>query len=447
MKRKSETISRHILCAGVAVGTLCVLTTLFSSCEKELAGEGSGKKIAVNISLYSSDFTDAPRSNNSQLSQAETVEVSLGRDDGVYMRATLAEIPVDDPDAGELRATTNLATNQRVRLAAFKTGTSTQEGSTTDYIYSGGKLNPAGVSGPLLVEENQSYEIVAYSYFNDVTNYPATTNINSANQLLWGMSAAKTVTQSNREVSITMAQKFAQVKVAISTANLAGTPNITAISGVTIASGGNRCNLTVYNGNLVTGTPPATQALTFSTLNASTITSTARRIYPVEAEQSTTLTIGSITINGTAYANLEAFFNKELLGGHSYTLTVDLRKSDVVFAGSNIYWDGTKMTFKPAGYVGKETFYQGLFFKWGSLVGISPAGPVTSTTVTASTKIYYPTSNTAWSANGATVATLYGSGSTYYSIIALNGSFTNDHSGDALTNRDPPFEYVLLDQK
>jgi hypothetical protein len=130
-----------------------------------------------------------------------------------------------------------------------------------------------------MVEENVSYEIVAYSYFNETTNYPAASNINSSNQLLWGKSAAQVITQSNRTVSITMEQKFAQIKVSISTAKVTGTPNITAISNVAVASEGNRCNLTVYNGNLVTGTPTA-QPVTFPTLNAQTITSAVRRIYP-----------------------------------------------------------------------------------------------------------------------------------------------------------------------
>ncbi|GHT60141.1 hypothetical protein AGMMS50239_08450 [Bacteroidia bacterium] len=43
------------------------------------------------------------------------------------------------------------------------------------------------------------------------------------------------------------------------------------------------------------------------------------------------------------------------------------------WAGSNIYWDGTKLTFADSDDKSKEQ-YQGVFFKWGSLVGMSPAG-------------------------------------------------------------------------
>jgi uncharacterized protein (TIGR02145 family) len=42
------------------------------------------------------------------------------------------------------------------------------------------------------------------------------------------------------------------------------------------------------------------------------------------------------------------------------------------FAGSNIYWDGSKLTFDGAGTTSKQ-YYQGVYFRWGSLVGISPA--------------------------------------------------------------------------
>jgi hypothetical protein len=55
----------------------------------------------------------------------------------------------------------------------------------------------------------------------------------------------------------------------------------------------------------------------------------------------------------------------------SYTLLLELKKG-VLFAYSNIYWDGGKMTFDTTdkGHIR----YQGLYFKWGSLVGISPVG-------------------------------------------------------------------------
>jgi hypothetical protein len=397
MKRNELTIPRHRACTSVTILLLCGLTCLFSSCEKDLERQGAGRKIAVKISLTGSDYADVTRSSTAQAPKAETVEILLG--DGLYVSATLAETPTD-----ELRATVNLAEGQKVRLAAFESGTNTQEGVTTNYIYSGGTLGPADPAAPLMVEEGVSYEIVAYSYYNETANYPATTAINSSNQLLWGKSVAKVITQADPSVSLTMTQRFAQVKVSVSSANLTGTPNITSIGTVTVVSGGNRCNLTEHSGEMVTGTPPAVQTVSGWTPNlpSVTITSAPRLIYPVASDTFTTVTVGNITVNGAPYSDLTTTFSQELLGGRSYTLTMDLRFTR--WAGSNIYWDGSKMTFYPAGHVGDENLYQGLYFKWGSMIGVSGGHIPNNTRLynldPATIQIYYPTGPDAtdWSA-------------------------------------------------
>lgn len=56
------------------------------------------------------------------------------------------------------------------------------------------------------------------------------------------------------------------------------------------------------------------------------------------------------------------------------------------WAGSNIYWDGKKLTFDDINNT-TNAQAQGLFFKWGSLYGISPAGADRSSWST-STKLY-----------------------------------------------------------
>jgi hypothetical protein len=57
------------------------------------------------------------------------------------------------------------------------------------------------------------------------------------------------------------------------------------------------------------------------------------------------------------------------------------------FAGSNIYWDGTRLTFDAVGETAHEQ-YQGVFFKQGSLVGIDPVTTPYDGTVT----LYLPNS-------------------------------------------------------
>jgi hypothetical protein len=64
------------------------------------------------------------------------------------------------------------------------------------------------------------------------------------------------------------------------------------------------------------------------------------------------------------------------------------------WAGCNIYWDGSKLTFDDVGETAHQ-YYQGVFFKWGSLWGLDPSYSNWSTTK----KIYVPApaSATGWS--------------------------------------------------
>jgi hypothetical protein len=94
--------------------------------------------------------------------------------------------------------------------------------------------------------------------------------------------------------------------------------------------------------------------------------------------------------------------------GHNYIFTVDLK--NIHFAGSNIYWDNSssKLTFEPHGYTGEKSFYQGLYFKWGSLVGISGKNGL----LTTSGMLYYPTDD-----NNCTAITLSASSYSNFSGI------------------------------
>jgi hypothetical protein len=89
-------------------------------------------------------------------------------------------------------------------------------------------------------------------------------------------------------------------------------------------------------------------------------------------EKPVSVTIGSVQVGSVTYSNKVAKFDIALLEGYKYTLTADLKKV-VVWAGSNIYWDSSypRMTFDAPGS-GDQT-RQGVLFKWGSLIGISPA--------------------------------------------------------------------------
>jgi uncharacterized protein (TIGR02145 family) len=82
-------------------------------------------------------------------------------------------------------------------------------------------------------------------------------------------------------------------------------------------------------------------------------------------------TKGGSTVYSHTYSNMKG---QQLNTGLTYTfapseaLAVEDR-----WASSNIYWDGQKLTFDGVKSTLFNEFYQGVFFKWGSLIGISPA--------------------------------------------------------------------------
>lgn len=86
--------------------------------------------------------------------------------------------------------------------------------------------------------------------------------------------------------------------------------------------------------------------------------------------------IDKISFADTTWTGISAYFNKTLQQGVNYTINLTLART--AFAGSNIYWDGSRLTFDSKGETGHEQ-YQGVFFKWGSLTGISPTGDTFST--------------------------------------------------------------------
>ncbi|MDR0940112.1 MAG: hypothetical protein LBN29_12340, partial [Mediterranea sp.] len=89
--------------------------------------------------------------------------------------------------------------------------------------------------------------------------------------------------------------------------------------------------------------------------------------------------------------------------GKEYTVNSRITKR-LTWATSNIYWDGAKLTFDadaanggvakgvPSVTTANSPYYQGVFFKWGSLVGIAPVGDAAAFSNT--TVVYKPNTPT-----------------------------------------------------
>jgi hypothetical protein len=158
--------------------------------------------------------------------------------------------------------------------------------------------------------------------------------------------------------------------------------------------------------NLVEGTLAADAAATKSvtwniTENKTEQVSNPFLVVPNASNTSFTLTIPTNIIGRESLqpipteAGYTGSFTTKLEAGHSYKFSLSLRAPKI--AGSNIYFNGTDLTFDLHGNKENQG-YQGVYFRFGSLMGIS--GILVTGGFATTTAVYIPgtgeTSGYAW---------------------------------------------------
>jgi hypothetical protein len=362
------------------------LLFLFMACERDIAGGfENGKKVEILLSTNITNYhtaDDIVRSVGIGEPESTTIYIN----DSIYLQTTLVPDLEDD-----LRAHEPFIDGQKLCFSAYKTdGTKAQVGATAVYTYSDTehKWIPDGEPLGVVPDNSTVYRFVAYSHFGGKTT-PSETDIDLAKDLVWGFEEKKIEdTEASRTVSINMLHKFSRVKVRVKS----------GIDGVKIKDlgdveieGGNWTAFTPFDGSFGT-VGSVTQGIDFDTdlLPDEEIESEQRLIFPVAAAP-TKVKFGTIEISATApFSDQTVRFNSALEAGVSYVLVVDVRRC--VWARSNIYWDDAaqQLTFVTDVNDLSKQGYQGVFFRWGSLVGISPAKTGTSDSFSGSTPIYVP---------------------------------------------------------
>ncbi|MBP1614028.1 MAG: hypothetical protein H6Q13_1476 [Bacteroidetes bacterium] len=135
-------------------------------------------------------------------------------------------------------------------------------------------------------------------------------------------------------------------------------------------------------------------------------------------------------------ANNTTNFNIKRNCKYTYTITLKPNESDMrvtfkgnggIWAGSNIYWDGTKLTFDTE-TTNANNKKQGVCFKWGSLIGMSLSS--TYVTYTPTYNSTTPASST-WTAGSTNFTSI-----TYFTDDITDGSQTNTFLNDDAQNTD-----------
>jgi hypothetical protein len=379
------------------------MTLFLGACEKELPDSKlRGKDVLVEVRMLGVEEggeKDVTRSSSRREIEESVVPVG----DGVLLEMRM------ERDSSMLRAArTTLAGTSRFRVVAVVHGTS------TFISYADFTINNGTVAGGLHVPDNGVYDFICYSYntastlpglsYKQDATIPTSATINvyqGTSDLLFEKIENISVSGAAPVLGILLRRVMARVKVVINC----------EYNGWAIESVANTMTLgSAYSGGTIRLTdgvavPTGTPAITWPTLSGTNQEEESNQVLVMPQAGGVTVRIPGGTIKrqglaaaiptGTESYVLSAPFSTPVESGYSYRLFIKLKTP--IFARSNIYWDGTaqKLTFipaaaNPASNDDTKKGLQGVFFKFGSLVGISPAQTSGSDNFSGNTPIYVP---------------------------------------------------------
>jgi len=420
---------------------LCSITYLLSSCAMEIEIPGksgpmpTGPPVAVNFMLSIGSYTEENLVDRRSFNSQEPIPVVVRVAGDIYMYATLEEErPVT------LRAAVPLEHGSKVRVIAYWGAPSyATVADSADYLVVAGDLLP--ISNNVTVTENETYKFVAFSFNDDTTplpnSYGSFNALNYANpDLLWGVTETFVSGVANNVV-ITLDHLFSRLRVEATTDSITIPPvRINRIDGVYVTP--SYSNL-FFNANTTSaalalapidvktindtftclsewfeqGTSTSGLPLTSSNLDRSAVESNYSLIH-THGSDTIALKITHLAVNNIDLGAYEFRFSNvnypqlPMRPGYSYALKLNFRR--LVWAGSNIYWDDNeqRLTFLPETTLPWEgQGYQGVYFMWGSLVGISPVGHF----IPNGTELYVPNvavspTSSVWSTQSGTLANI-----------------------------------------
>jgi hypothetical protein len=403
--------------------TFLALAIVFNACDRSDAVSGTAVRVQIrSLQVAEGDSEDLARSASTK--EAETVSTPLG--DGLLLEMSM------ERDESPLRATLALKTGAHFRVIAVKTGTSTYV-SHGDFTVGG-----ATTDDDFLVESYVSnYDFICISYNDAVNPLPAfspaqgtdlsatTYNLtNNLTGLLWWKETNVPVTTTDPALSITLNYLVAKLKVLVDCSYNEWL--ITVVGNMTLGTAALAQSVGLTSGS-VTGSSVTNQTVTWPAMMSESEQQLSNPL-AVLAKTSSTLTV-TLPVNVITRKEFNPIptiansgkFDTNLAVGKSYTLRLKLRAPK--WAGSNIYWSGNGLKFDEYvsdGSKAPNRGGQGVVFKFGSLVGVSPA----TTWVNNSTPTY--------DANATTASTH----STWSNIISWEigryGNTINDEHYDAL---------------
>ena len=439
-------ISLYFFYISIVILLLCGITFLLSSCEEQIVDNSSSKKmIKVHFSLDNPSPGNEviSRSYTSKAVEPETVVIPLGGN--MFMYTTLREERAVTTRAVE----ENLVENSIIRVVAYKDNSTTTIFISDHTVLADGSLDP----GIMEVDEGEVYTFVAYGYNDGGMSLPFHDNnnvmffSNPAFQFVCGIVPDIVVNDIYADVHIPVKRMYSWIKVEASTnLGVGGAIGFQAMGPIYITPYYSTPIIVLPEGTLYQAleSPPCDIDVwdPVPDINAPVTTTVSEsKVFasPYFFGSQIKVEFDSVTIGGKTFPQNEheahpaAYFTIE--PNKIYTLQVNFSATD--FAVSNIYWDdiAEELTFERAvsdgGIMGgpdNKQDYQGLFFKFGSLVGISPRDAnfdVGNDAVngTDGTPIYVPDDINTRTWKKTNTATAYGGGATWSNIIPASADY------------------------
>ncbi|MDR2804811.1 MAG: hypothetical protein LBB85_04095 [Dysgonamonadaceae bacterium] len=378
------------------------LTLLLGACEKEVPdAPANGGRIAVKFNIVGvSEGTseevlrsggEEPETQIVPLDNGLSLEISLERDSRPLRAATPQPLP-----AGTTYRLMAVEASNR-KLLAMEDGV---VGSNAPVLH----VPADATCNFYALSCNTTEAIPAFNGYEINKTVPFYTNIDNSSDFLFWKSSSLTKDANNEYwLDITFEQKLIQLKIIIEgvrqfTGTTVKITDISTTSPVTIDPVYVRGQFS-YDGNISDASLRTSVAFDSWTYDSSNCESGAKqvfkRMYALNDPLTLTIPANAISLEDGYQVPVSQTTVKfsdlvSLTYGNRYTLRVKIWKLSQKFASSNIYWDGEKLTFKP--YVADpslyeaEQQYQGVPFKFGSLIGVSPSGGYHKDT----TSIYVP---------------------------------------------------------
>jgi hypothetical protein len=383
------------------VGVFSLLTVLFAACDSGVAD--GWIRLKVRVAGVANEESAVLR--RSTVVATETVALASGQE-------WVVELIEEEAEPLRAASTETFSNNVKYQLIIFKSS----DGTLVDY-YSNGTVGQS--NDEVTLRDDLYYDFVCYSRGSETTisaisGYTLEQTIPTASvavgasgsDLLYWWSTRGVKASESTLSNVVLTPQRAQVRVKLDCSSGSTGKVITGVDASKITLGPLAVAGTIdpKTGDVPVPTSTSTMSFTWSSsaLGGKMITSEPLTVLPRLASSTSPLTLSiakdAIALDGVSKQEAATITlpNVALEAGKSYTLTLTpkMERKFLRWAGSNIYWDSDskKLTFAEVGTQGKE-MYQGVFFRWGSLVGIDPCKSSSTTDWHSSNTLYSPVYN------------------------------------------------------